>query len=773
MATGAISTSIIFGARGDKLDKDLTTIQRRLKRFGRNTARLGQDLTRNLTLPLAAFGAGAVKAFSDIETIEASFVSLTGSAANAKQTVKDLTDFTAKTPFRLEGVSAAARQLLAVGISGEELPLRLQQIGDAAAVSGKPIEDLAGVFAKTFAKGKAQTEELFQVIEAGVPITRILGEQFGKTEAEVLKMAEKGEITRDVFLDVFAAMNQEGGPAFRAMELRSETVAGKFSTLADAVQFAGAEMGKTIVESVDLKGIIDDLQETVQSFVKAFAGLPKETQNFLVKVGLLSAALGPVLKGFGGIVSISGGVINSFKKFRLGFEGLEGAARTARIRTLALRSALGLLVTGTAAFVQAFQERIRVIGETYRKQKELERLVAKQTLDFEASFSLDTENADLGSIEGAISTLENFRNKLNNLDEDGIKIFRERINGEQTNFISSIVDANLPPAVLKQFEKELQSFVDRASLVFDKQTGALNPFETLFVSNEAAVEGATKQLQAKLQEQLTSLKTARDSFFEDPDNAPAVAEDFFFPALSGDIDFSSTIFDERVEEQANRNRKAAEDLDAALYKLGISINTVQVGSLLSGLEAFQNTGTVINSTVGQVVENVQQMNAAVQNFALSTIESMGAALGATLVAGDGMGGAFNGIIVNLADLAIQIGKIAVSTGLAIEGIKKSLETLGPFAIPAGLALIAIGTAAKNALRNAGNGGGVTPFATGGIVQSPVVGLVGEAGPEAIIPLNRLSEFMQPTTVQVVGSIQGGNIFLSNERAAVALNRVRV
>jgi phage-related minor tail protein len=33
-------------------------------------------------------------------------------------------------------------------------------------------------------------------------------------------------------------------------------------------------------------------------------------------------------------------------------------------------------------------------------------------------------------------------------------------------------------------------------------------------------------------------------------------------------------------------------------------------------------------------------------------------------------------------------------------------------------------------------GGITPFAAGGIVTGPTLGLIGEAGPEAIIPLNR-------------------------------------
>jgi hypothetical protein len=33
-------------------------------------------------------------------------------------------------------------------------------------------------------------------------------------------------------------------------------------------------------------------------------------------------------------------------------------------------------------------------------------------------------------------------------------------------------------------------------------------------------------------------------------------------------------------------------------------------------------------------------------------------------------------------------------------------------------------------------GGITPFAAGGIVTGPTLGLIGEAGPEAVIPLNR-------------------------------------
>jgi hypothetical protein len=63
----------------------------------------------------------------------------------------------------------------------------------------------------------------------------------------------------------------------------------------------------------------------------------------------------------------------------------------------------------------------------------------------------------------------------------------------------------------------------------------------------------------------------------------------------------------------------------------------------------------------------------------------------------------------------------------------------------GLALSLANQALSQALRPLGNllGGKITPFASGGVVNSPVLfpmsggaGLMGEAGPEAIMPLQR-------------------------------------
>lgn len=69
-------------------------------------------------------------------------------------------------------------------------------------------------------------------------------------------------------------------------------------------------------------------------------------------------------------------------------------------------------------------------------------------------------------------------------------------------------------------------------------------------------------------------------------------------------------------------------------------------------------------------------------------------------------GVFKSVLTALADMAIRVGKIAIGTGGAIEGIKKALATLNPVvAIAAGAALIALGSWAKSSLSGAASGGG--------------------------------------------------------------------
>jgi hypothetical protein len=113
----------------------------------------------------------------------------------------------------------------------------------------------------------------------------------------------------------------------------------------------------------------------------------------------------------------------------------------------------------------------------------------------------------------------------------------------------------------------------------------------------------------------------------------------------------------------------------------------------------------------------------------------------------------------------EVGKLAIQAGIAIDSIKAALASFsGIVAVGAGVALIGLAAFIRARLRQTAQ---PKAFAEGGIVTGPTVGLVGEAGPEVIFPLSDLKRFIGNSqgTVQVVGTLYGDQIRLSNERAA--------
>ena len=267
------------------LNKKLGTVQRDLRRMTGNIQRLGQDMTRSLSLPLAAVGAAAVKSAADLETLETSFVSLTGGAEQAAMMMKQLNEFTAQTPFQIEAVANSARQLIASGTDISQVNEQLQFLGDIAATSGKSIDEITAVFAKVQAKGKVELESLNQLAERGIPIFTALSEATG-LPAEKLGA---GRVTVEQFNAVLKSFAEEGGFASGAMERLSQTAAGKFSTALDNAKQALAVVGEKLLPLVS-QGL-----DALTSAFRGFGNLSDTTVKLGLAIGTVVASLGPLL----------------------------------------------------------------------------------------------------------------------------------------------------------------------------------------------------------------------------------------------------------------------------------------------------------------------------------------------------------------------------------------------------------------------------------------------------------------------------------------------
>lgn len=220
-----------------------------------------------------------------------------------------------------------------------------------------------------------------------------------------------------------------------------------------------------------------------------------------------------------------------------------------------------------------------------------------------------------------------------------------------------------------------------------------------------------------------------------------------------------------------------------------SVNTLQSAGLggPSLADQLQGDSAVIQEETTKINESLALFNIGAREImaesAQGFAEGFGAMIGNIAAGNVGIGSLLGLMLETFGNIAIRLGKLAISIALAVEGIKKALQSLNPAAaLAAGIALIALGTIAKSAAANIAesNGGGQTAFAKGGIVSGPVNALVGEyAGarnnPEVIAPLDKLKSMLGDSAaglqqVEVIGRVRGQDLIFTQERALKYKNR---
>ena len=401
-----------IGADTRDLNKSLGRVQRNMRSMTSNFERLGQTMTRSLTLPLAAFGAAAIKSAADLETLETSFVSLTGGAEQAAAMMKQLNEFTAATPFQIENVANAARQLIASGTEISQVNEQLQFLGDIASTSGSSIEEIAAIFAKVNAKGKVELENLNQLAERGIPIFKALADATG-LPADALGA---GAVSVEQFNEVLKGFAEEGGFAAGAMERLSKTAEGRFSTALDNAKLALANMGKQVLPLVN---------EGLEKITGLFQGLAKLSPTTLKMAGAMAAvaaSIGPLLTL---IPKIIAGVTALKASFLLTTPAILGVAAV-------VGTVIGLFMrikneaSASAEEVREVQRALDELTETeLRRELGVTKLAGREAINERIAESLDRvaeANRELEAIEARIQAggeglRRVYANRINDLIE--------------------------------------------------------------------------------------------------------------------------------------------------------------------------------------------------------------------------------------------------------------------------------------------------------------------------------------------------------------------
>lgn len=271
----------------------LDASQKRLKRTNQGLASTWKLLAGGavgglLINQLRKIGLEAVSLAIDFEQTEISFETLLGSAKKGRRVLQELEDFSLVTPFEPDPIIRAGKALLAAQRPVEGLTDDLRRIGDIAAISGIPIQDLTRIFSKVFSKGKAQTEELLMVAERGIPILKVLADVMGvETTEEILEMGEKGEITFDRFNEAFTLMTSKGGAFEDGMKRLSLTTGGLISTFVGFRDIVKRTIGKETLEPLsELVIMMTDMAKETLEWLKVAENLQlvKDTISDIAEV---------------------------------------------------------------------------------------------------------------------------------------------------------------------------------------------------------------------------------------------------------------------------------------------------------------------------------------------------------------------------------------------------------------------------------------------------------------------------------------------------------
>ncbi len=708
-----------IGADTRGLNKSLGKVQRNMRSMTSNFTKLGTSMTKAITLPLLGIGAMAIKSAADLEKMETSFISLTGGVEEAAAMMKQLNEFTAKTPFQIDAVATSARQLIASGTGIAEVNEQLQFLGDIAATTGNPINEIAAIFAKVNAKGKVELENLNQLAERGIPVFEGLAKATGLLPSEL----GAGAVSVEQFNDFLKGLSEEGGFAEGAMERLSQTASGKFSTALDNLKLAGASLAESLLP------ILSDLLDHVVDLAQSFVDLSPETKKMILIFGGVVSALGPLLVIIPQIIAGLPLITSAF---------------------VAMTGPIGLAVIGVTAL-------IGTVAALVKANKDIPSTLERAN---QAVRDHSTEVRFLvGQYKDETKSLEDRKRILGRLAEIDATHFGN-LEAEKTTYNDLVKNLDAYTASLRRNYLE-KSFAEQGSALFgtlaDDEAAINDKRATLqkaidieadanFITREAA-----KKNRIQIEGELQDLQDQRDQTLFNIEAFEKEKLRLLEKYATPDIPIEET-------PDANKSKKRDEKglviiqpeqmellemLPPKLIAVNKPLKTLQ-DSGVETIEIFKEVSQTMvdvadsfGNSFGQMIVGAQTAKEAFREFAISAIRSVLAVAKANVIANATS-------TTNLANL--------FSGGLTSPG----------FAL---IGLAALDVLAQN----------IPALAEGGLIYGPSLALVGDnknasIDPEVVAPLSKLKGMLGGNAVEVYGRISGDDIVLSNSRASRDRNR---
>lgn len=292
------------------LDRATRTAINRVRALGTEMSNIGTTLGLGLSAPLAAFGAAAINAGKEIESLKLALQTLEKTTEATERRFKELQEVAKLPGLGVKEAVQADLVLRSYGLTAERAKEATLAFGNALAAAGRGKADLAETvrqFGQLAASGKLTAENLKPIIERVPQVASLLREKFGKGTAEELR--DLGVSSQQV-IDTIISGLQRLPPVTGGLKNALEN-------FSDTTEQALANVGKALQPFIErfLTEFAEPGIRKVEQLATSFAKLAPETQNFAVAAAGLATGLPIVAFTLGRVVNIAADAVALFTRF--------------------------------------------------------------------------------------------------------------------------------------------------------------------------------------------------------------------------------------------------------------------------------------------------------------------------------------------------------------------------------------------------------------------------------------------------------------------------
>lgn len=718
---------IKISANGAQAQKELSTLETKVKDFGKSMQSIGASMTKYVTVPLTALAGLSVKAANTQLQAEARLLTALKNRQDVQQRlIAQAQEIQSRTTYGDEAIIKQQAYLAALGLTEEQIRDTIEASVQLSAALGIELESAVRNLAKTYSG-----------------MTGELGESMPALKALTEEQLKSGEAIRLV--------NQE----YKGFaEAAASTGAGSLEQLKNKFGDLAEKIGTSLLP------IVAKLAEWLGKLVDWFNSMSPTMQEIIATMITFGIAVGPVF-------TVIGSLVNVFTSLKAVIPQVGQALTFLASNPAAMAvAAIGTLV---AAFTSANSAAKR-LKDTINDTSYQDQLIDEKYHEAYADYS----QAKYGDID-----LEYWRYYHKEAIENAETDFIAELNRASLRAINDVLKDRQNEGVLEKLYRELSYY--EYSMTHTKHAGDISYYKDKADETrkkiDALVNGASElkeeteqtvgiigKLQeeiARLREQMPFLQTAEEI---------AAANDQI-SKLNEQLDYYNNLSNkvEPVVTPVTPKINYSETMSLAPISWGVSgVKDLGIIDMLSSYDADKWREQMI-AKAQKMADVVNEMNSIISAALANMVSGIGNYLEA-LISGD----EFKPLVALLSmigETLKQLGSALVAYAVSLEAFKKAFSN--PWAaLAAGAAAIVAGSAVMGWAKRMEK---TTKLATGGLAYGPTMAIVGDNpgasnDPEVIAPLSKLRDYMGAQRLQLIGDV---TFEIAGDTMRAVLNRENV